>query len=490
MKRSNGVALFLISMGVTALTATASAADLLSVYQDALANDPAIREADATRNAQREQRPQALSQFLPQIQGSYTTTEGKQDQTRLSQQLDNSTPPQLVSFNQQSTFRPNDHGWSVTLRQNLFSWTYWANLRAANAQVAQAEAVYQAAEQDLIVRTSQRYFAVLSAQDALEAQQAALDAFARQLDQANKRFEVGLIAITDVQETKSARDRAAADVIASKRSLATAEEQLREITGQKYDALSRPGDSMPLAAPSPASEQQWVDMSMEQNLQLIADRLQADTARAQVQAAFGNHLPTVDVTGTKDHAVGDGTAQFGTLAGVTPEGPFPTDRKDTTYGLSVTVPIFSGGLTQSRVRQSQYTWIAAKERVTRSSRATERAARDSYLGVISNMARVEALRQGLESSQTSLKATEAGYEVGTRTSVDVLTSRQQLVAAQTRYAQSRYDYLLNVIQLRQAAGNLDKATLDELNRLLTQTVRTAPTAPGAPVPTPAPQPQN
>src|SRR5262249_35193436 len=146
-------------------------------------------------------------------------------------------------------------------------------------------------------------------------------------------------------------------------------EQLREITGQKYDSLSRPGVDMPLASPNPAAEQQWVDMSMEQNLQLIADRLQADTARAQVQSAFGNHLPTVDITGTKSHATGDGTAQFGTLSGLQPEGPFPTDSKNETYGLAVTVPIFSGGLTQSRVRQAQYTWIAAKERVTRTSRA-------------------------------------------------------------------------------------------------------------------------
>jgi outer membrane protein len=487
MKRANGVALFFISMGATVLTATASAADLLSVYQDALANDPAIREADATRKASREARPQALSNLLPQIQGSAQYQRGNTDQTQLSAQTD-PTNGNVVLFPRQAVFHPDSKSWSINLRQNLFSWSNWATLRAASSQVAQAEADYQAAEQDLIVRAAQRYFGVLSAQDTLEAQQAALDAFARQLDQANKRFEVGLIAITDVQETKSARDRAAADVIASKRSLATAEEQLREITAQKYDQLARPGDTMPLSSPSPASEQQWVDMSMEQNLALVSSRLQSDTAREQVQVAFGGHLPTIDAVATRDHSTGDGTAQFGTLSGLPPESPFPTEANDKTYGLQITVPIFSGGLTQSRVRQSQFQWIAAKERVTRTSRATERAARDAYLGVISNMARVEALRQALESSQTSLKATEAGYEVGTRTSVDVLDSRRLLVQAQTAYSQSRYDYLLTVIQLRQAAGNLDKATLDELNRLLTVTVPTAPTEPGAPVPTPVPQP--
>jgi outer membrane protein len=353
--------------------------------------------------------------------------------------------------------------------------------------VAQAEADYVTAQQDLILRTAQRYFAVLSAQDTVEANQAAMDAFSRQFDQANKRFEVGLIAITDVQESKAARDQAAADVIAAKRSLASAEEQLREVTGQKYDTLSRPGGSMPLKSPEPASEDKWVELSMDQNPQLISSRLQADTARENVRVAFGGHLPTIDIVATRDHSKGDDTtASFGIPGNLPPQAPFPTEQDDKTYGLQVTVPIFSGGLTQSRVRQSQYQWIAAKERVTRTSRATERAARDAYLGVISNMARVEALRQGLESSQTALKATEAGYEVGTRTSVDVLDSRRQLVAAQTAYSQSRYDYLITVIGLRQAAGNLDKQTLDDLNALLTVTTPTAPTAPGAPVTVPPP----
>jgi outer membrane protein len=489
MKRVNGVALFFISIGATVLTATASAADLLSVYQDALVNDPAIREADATRKASREARPQAWANLLPKLEGTGSYQSGRTDQTTLSAQSDPATG-NIVLFPRKAVFHPDSRSWAINLRQNLFSWSNWATLRAASSQVAQAEADYQAAEQDLIVRAAQRYFGVLSAQDTLEAQQAAFDAFSRQLDQANKRFEVGLIAITDVQENKAARDRAAADVIASKRALATAEEELREITAQKYDQLARPGESMPLASPSPASEQEWVDMSMDQNLALVSSRLQADTARENVQVALGGHLPTVDAVATRDHSKGTGTAQFGTLSGLPPESPFPTEANDKTYGLQITVPIFSGGLTQSRVRQSQYNWIAAKERVSRTSRATERAARDAYLGVISNMARVEALRQALESSQTALNATEAGYEVGTRTSVDVLDARRQLVQAQTNYSQSRYDYLQTVITLRQAAGNLDKTTLEELNRLLTVTVPTAPTEPNVPVPTPTPQPQN
>jgi outer membrane protein len=453
MKRASVALLLLLSGAAT----VASAADLLSVYQDALANDPAIREADANRKAAREARPQAWSALLPQITGQASIQRGDTDSTRPS--IDPTTGA-IVNFSQVSKFEPDDRRWAINLRQNVFSWSNWATLRASASQVAQAEADYQAAEQDLLSRVAARYFGVLSAQDT-------------------------------VQETKAARDQAAAQVIAAKRSLATAEEQLREITYQKYDRLARPGETMALKAPEPASEQKWVDMSMEQNLALISSRLQADTARENVQVAFGNHLPTLDIVATRDHTTGDGTAAFGSPGNVPPLVGYPSENNDKTYGLQVSVPIFSGGLTQSRVRQSQYQWIAAKERVTRTSRATERAARDAYLGVISNMARVEALRQGLESSQTALKATEAGYEVGTRTSVDVLTSRQQLVAAQTAYSQSRYDYLLTVIQLRQAAGNLDDKTLQEMNTLLTVVTPTAPTAPDAPVTVPAPvqQPQ-
>lgn len=480
MKRAIGVALLLVSAA-----GTAGAADLLSVYQDALANDPSIRQADALRKASREARPQAWSALLPQISGSASVTRGKTDQFSLRQQIDQATNETFL-FPQTFNQKPDTRTWAVNLRQNLFSWSKWATFRASDSQVAQAEADYRTAEQDLIQRVSQRYFNVLSALDTLDAQQAAQAAFSSQLDQANKRFEVGLIAITDVQDTKAARDQANASVIAAKRSLASAVEQLREVTGQKYDDLAKPGGEMALKSPEPNLEQQWVDISLDQNPSLLSSRLAADTAREQVRVAFGGHVPEIDLVATRDHSEGKGDASF---ADSGPYTSYPTEGNDKTYGVQVTVPIFSGGLTQSRVRESQYRWIAAKERVTATSRATERAARDAYLGVISNIAKVEALRQAMESSQTALKATEAGYEVGTRTSVDVLDTRRRLVQDQTNYYTSRYEYLLTVVSLRQAAGNLDKETLSELNQLLNITVKTAPTDPAS-LQTPAPAPRN
>ena len=367
-------------------------------------------------------------------------------------------------------------------------------IKTASHEVTQAEANYQAAEQNLILRVAQAYFSVLTAIDGLEANQASLEAISRQLDQANKRFEVGLIAITDVEDAKAARDSAAAAVIAAKRTLATSEDQLQEITGQKYDQLAKPGTDMPLKSPEPADESKWVNTSLEQNLSLISSRLAAEIARENVRVQFGGHLPTLDLVAGRSWTKSSADQVFDGI----PFNDVDSKFNDRQIGLQFTLPIYSGGLTQSRVRQAQYQWIAAKEAVVQSSRATERQARDAYLGVISGISRVQALRQALESNHTALKATEAGYEVGTRTSVDVLNARKNLVQAQTDYSGSRYDYLVSVLQLRLAAGNLDKAQLTEINNWLSVAAPTSPAvetpetlAPSVPPPPPAsPPPAN
>ena len=469
------------------------AKDLLEVFQDAVHSDPQIRQADATRRASREQKPQALAALLPQVNGTASVVHDHQsylEDTPYPVTNPNTGATSFLLFPYQETQNVTQQQWALNLRQNVFSWTNWMTLKEASSEVAQAEATYQAAEQNLIQRLSQAYFNVLSAVDGLDAQQASLEAISRQLDQADKRYEVGLIPITDVEEAKASRDTAAAAVIAAKRTLATAEDQLEEITGQKYDSLSKPGANMPLSMPSPASQDRWVEISMEQNLTLIASRLAADIARDKVHVAFGGHLPTVDIVASRTF---QGSLGDETLTGVNaPLNGVRSNYGDKQISLQVTVPIFSGGLTQSQVRQAQYQWIAAKEAVVQSSRATERQARDAYLGVISGIAHVQALGQALESRQTALKATEAGYEVGTRTAVDLLNARQALVQAQTDYSTARYDYINSMIMLRLAAGNLDQAQLAQINSWLNTRAPTTPSAsptpesltppPGTPVP--------
>jgi outer membrane protein len=476
------VASVLLSLG---LATAASAKDLVGVYADATRNDPQIRAANANRLAQREQRPQAWAALLPQLSGTASWTKDRQIQQESSALFNPSIqPPTLLEIDTKSTIKR----YGATLQETVFSWSKLMTLNAASSEVAQAEATYHAAEQNLMLRVSQAYFNVLTGEDNLDANQASLEAISRQLDQANKRFEVGLIAVTDVEEAKAARDTAAAAVIAAKRALATFNNQLAEITGQQYDSLAKPGDNMALSNPDPASEDEWVRVSMDQNLTLVSSRLAADIARENVRVAFGGHLPEIDLVGSRTHSDNNGNE---TIFGSTVAAP--GTNTDTQFGFQISIPIFSGGLTQSRVRQAQYSWIAAKETVVQNSRATERAARDAYLGVISGIAQVQAFRQALESDQTALRATEAGYEVGTRTSVDVLNARQKLVQGTTEYARSRYDYLLSIIQLRLAAGTLSAKDLEEINHPLTVPGATTPAQPLAPSSNPgatAPAPQD
>ena len=466
--------LVMLALGLIALSGTAAAKDLAGVYEDALRSDPLIRQADANRLAAREARPQAWSAVLPQIVGSASVlrdhSSGYQDTVNEIPNPNPLLPPALVVLPLPTTIDTTTRGWAVNLRSNLFSWTNWMQIKAASTEVAQAEANYQAAEQDLILRVSVAYFLVLSAEANVEANTASLEAITRQLDQANKRFDVGLIAITDVQDAKAGHDNAAAAVIQAKRQLATAQYRLQEITGQQYDRLSRPGADLPLKGPEPVDESAWVDISLSQNLSLISSRLAADIARDNVRAAIGGHLPTLDLVAGRSYTKAESDQNIDYL----PFSGVDSKFNDRQIGLQFTLPIFSGGFTQSKVRENQYRWIAAKEAVVQSSRATERQARVAYLGVISGIARVQALRQARESSQTALKATEAGYDVGTRTSVDVLAARRVLVQAETDYANSKYDYIVSVLQLREAAGTLDRAQLLEVNAWLTVDAPTAP----------------
>jgi outer membrane protein len=469
--------LLALGMGCV-LSASAFSEDLLTIFDQAVVNDPLVREAEFTRKATREARPQAWSLYLPQITGQYTKgkTEGSRTSTG-SFLIEDPTDPapqgsRRLILQQQindTSFEPDSSSWGLTLRQSVFNWGQLVGLRQASKVAAQADADYGVAQQDLALRVSTAYFDVLAAQDTVQAQQASLDAISRQLEQADKRFEVGLIAITDVQEARAARDTAAADLIAAKRQLATSQELLREITDMQYAVLATPRGTMPLAVPEPADAQKWVEASMEQNLALTSSRLGADIARDTVRVAYGGHLPQVDLVVGRSHSESDDVEFFSPVPGRFAGGSAPsTTNQDTdkSISLQVVVPIWASGGTQSRVRQSNYQWQAAKQRLERVSRETERTSRDAYLGVISEISRVQALKQALESSATALKATEAGYDVGTRTAVDVLASRQALVLAQTNYSRSRYDYMLNVLKLKQAAGILDRKALEDVNSWL------------------------
>src|SRR6185295_10943319 len=250
----------IVALGLGCLiSVTASSEDLLTIFDQAVVNDPLVREAEYTRKATQEARPQAWAAYLPQIAGRWT--KGQSDVTTRSVQANlipvdpanpNTSDLILQSQGINGSASPDTENWNVQLSQSVFNWGQLVQLRQASKVVAQADADYGVAQQDLAVRVATRYFDVLAAQDNVQAQQASLDAISRQLEQAEKRFEVGLIAITDVQEARAARDTSAADLIAAKRSLATAQEFLREITDMQYAVLSTPRSTMPLKMPEPA----------------------------------------------------------------------------------------------------------------------------------------------------------------------------------------------------------------------------------------------
>ena len=383
--------------------------------------------------------------------------------------LDNdpNTPPEIVNVNNSQTRESDFWRYQLQATQTVFDWSQWQTLQRADSEVALAEANYRAAEQDLLVRVAGRYFDVLAAEDTLDAADATLQAVTRQLEQAEKRFEVGLIAITDVQEARAAHDSATAGVILAKRSLATAHEYLRELTGEDYQELVKPAENMPLDQPEPGDQATWVTKSETQNMDVIAARLGVDIAKTNVKIAESGHMPTVELYANYGQASSDATQTNKVTGGTPVTGPADSNQTQDTYGVQVTVPIFSGGVTRSQVREQVYLHRASRERLEGALRGASRETRDAWFGVVAEKARVKALKQAVASNQTALEATEAGFDVGTRTTVDVLDARRRLFEAQRDYARSRYDYLVNVVRLKSAAGVLAPGDLGSINGFLT-----------------------
>lgn len=434
---------------------------LMDVYQSALRSDPLIREAEANRMAALEAKPQARGALLPQISGNASYSNTRSDGS-------SQTSDPAGGFFTSSFETDNDQtSWDIQLRQSIFRWDQWVALKQAGKLVARADIVYKAAAQDLMARVAGAFFNVLAAEDTLRSEQAAKEAIGRQLEQSQKRFEVGLIAITDVQEAQAAWDLAVAVEITAKRSLANQKEVLREITGEYPEDLSSPKEEIPLVSPDPENQDQWVDVALQRNLTLLAADIGVEITRDDISIARTGHYPTLDLVASyNDRDTTGQRANSIAPAPLPPLGQADSVSQSNSISLQLSVPIFSGGATSSRVRQRVYQHRAAKEQLERVARETERDTRDAYLGVISEIARVKALKQAHASSQTALEATEAGFEVGTRTTVDVLDSRRQLFIAETAYLRSRYDYIVNVLRLKLAAGTLNIDDLAEVNSWL------------------------
>lgn len=431
---------------------------LMDVYERAVQNDPAIREAEATYLATAEVKPQARSALFPGL--SLSGSRGNRNQDTAGGAIN---PISGQPVGTRNIFDQRTRGWTVSLTQTVFDWSTYATVRQADKRVARAETDYEAARQQLVVRVAEAYFNVLAAEDGLASAVAARDAISRQLEQAQRRFEVGLIAITDVQQSQAGYDDAVAAEIEAQRLLATSHEVLREIVGEIIQDLSSPTDELPLVSPEPANADQWVQTAMQQNLALVSSRLAADVAADEIDIQQASRLPTLSFSANYTENRQDNVQVV---------LPDPVPRSSTqlpdgrSWSFDLRFPIFTGGLNRSRIQQSVYQHRAATEALERVARQTERQARDAYLSVIAGISRVRALRQAVESNNTALRATQAGFEVGTQTTVDVLAAQNNLSRAETTYSRSRYDYILNILRLKQAAGTLGEDDVAEVDAWL------------------------
>ncbi|HYE34169.1 TolC family outer membrane protein [Methylocaldum sp.] len=438
MKKSILLALLLIA------TAGAHAQDLLQTLELALQRDPRLREAEATRNAVLEAKPQSVARLLPTL--SITGELNRNSVLSKFQQA------QLVFIAGARNVGFWDSAASINLTQPIYRHEYWVQLSQADNHVAEAEANYAAEQQNLMLRTARAYFDVLFAQDSREFALAEQRAIERQLEQAKARFEVGLTAITDVHEAQAGYDQARANVIQAENQVDNAREALQEIIGDFDAALATLIEDIPLKGPEPESIEDWSNLAQQGNFGIIAAENRSLVAKKDIDLQFSGHLPSMDLVGS---------------AGFTDTNrPQGISTEYQVIGMQVNVPMFAGGGVNSRVRQARHEYEAAQENLDGVRRSIKRQVKDAYRGILSSISQVEALQAAVVSSQSAVEASEAGLEVGTRTMVDVLTEQRNLFRAKRDYARARYDYIVNSLALKQAASTLSPEDLALVNHWL------------------------
>ncbi len=443
MNRGRGAILAALLLAMHAGIANA-ATTLVDLFDVSLESDPEYQGAVAANLAAQELTPQARSFLLPNLSAGGAVRHNYADV-----QKSRSGPTGDTNFGDQQA--------DISLTQPIYRRDLWIQLEQADLRTRQANAEFAFARQELMLRVAERYFDVLRASDQLAFAKSALEAFGQQLKQAQQRFEVGLIAITDVEEAQSGFDLATADVIAAENDLDNAREALREVTGLYTTDLAPLGDTMPLVSPDPADINQWTETALRQNLQIMAQRHAAANAREEIDRIEAGHYPTLDLVGRAQYFNSDG--------GI--DGIGSNNRTvDGQVGLELTVPIYEGGLVVSQTRESRHLYQQALDDLERQRRAVQRQARAAYQDLNSDISRVKALIQAVKSTVSAKEAIDAGFQVGTRTSVDVLNAERRVFEARRDLAFSRYDYIINRLILKQAAGTLSEADIEQVNSWL------------------------
>lgn len=413
--------------------------NLLEHYQLALANDPQFKSAGFNQLASYEIKSQSIAQMMPHLSSTASGSRKRLDNQKLS----------YIGAGLQEYW---DNSFTLNLTQPVFHWDHWIQLEQSDNQIALADAQLEAALQDLMLRTVSAYFNVLAAIDNLQFVIAEKKSIEKQLIQAKKRFEGGLIPITDVYEAQAGFDNAMANEIEAQNDVDNKKEALREIIGIDPSELSVLKANMPMKYPEPANISEWMMAIDANNFSIIAEFNKTEIARKSIDLEKSRHLPTIDVLASYGYQ--EATSTFGI-------------RGDTqSVGIQLNVPLYEGGATNSRSRQAAYQYQAAKETLEQVRRRTSKELKDAYRGVVSSISKVKALEATVKSAALAVKATQTGFEVGTSTMVDILTMQRALYKAKSDYARSRYDYLIYGIKLKQAAGSLNEQDLQKINQYL------------------------
>ncbi len=427
-------------LAATFVSLSASAADLMQIYREAADNDPTFAAARATLDAGREKLPQGRAGLLPSLTMSGTTVWN-----------DNDIAIGPVSFSR----RYNSNSYGATLSQPLFRWQNWVQYDQSRWQVAQAEAQFVQARQDLILRTAQAYFDVLYGEENLRALQANKTAIAQQLESAKKNFEVGTATITDTHEAQSRYDLAVAQEIAAESDLEVKRRALQALIGREPGVLAQVRPEAALSPPQPADMGKWVEAAEKDSVSVQVQQAAAEIAAREVDRQRAGHYPTLDVVANVGHNKTLASAGSGML---------DTDYQN--IGLQLNVPIFQGGIVSSREREAVANRSAAQSNLEAARRASALAARQYYLGVVNGLAQLKALAAAKVSSQSALESNKLGYEVGVRINIDVLNAENQVYQTRRDYAKAALDTLMAQLRLKAAVGALGEDDLQQANALL------------------------
>lgn len=418
-------------IALTTFNSSAIADSLLQVYQTAKVKDPIILKSKAQYDLFLEKINEADAALLPQVGFGLNAgyTEASEDSATNS-----------------------NYGASLALTQSLYNGSYWQQLDIAEKQATQYATIYGYAAQDLLFRSSTAYFDVLRADEAVKSVKANKRAVERQLEQTKQRFDVGLIAITDVHEAQAEYDRTNADLIFAENSLANSYYVLRELTGEDVLNISYLNTKNFDPQEIEGDVKFWRNKALEHNLALHGRRISKELAKMQIELAETGHLPTLDFTA----GLGYNNADYNAVRS-------DVDMSNGSIGIQLNVPIYTGGAITSRVKQAQYSYVMASEDLVQTFRSTEAQINSGYNNVRASLSSITAYEQTVTSSNSALEATEAGFEVGTRTIVDVLDATRNLYASENQLANARYDYILFMLQLKYSAGTLSEQDIMDVS---------------------------